>query len=86
MGRRRPSPRNYPQLVNFLSKFSFLPLLSSATSASLSANSSEDSDMPDMCDTAEVVPDEGFHEEWPPFTPRDLMGFMSEDQSIGIVS
>ena len=26
---------------------------------------------------------EGFHEDWPPFGPRDLMAFMSEKVSVG---
>jgi hypothetical protein len=30
-------------------------------------------------------PDEGFHEEWPPFGPRDLMAFMTNQQSTGIL-
>lgn len=27
--------------------------------------------------------DEGFHEEWPPFGPRDLMRFMTEEECTG---
>lgn len=77
MGRRRHSPPNYPQLVTFLNKLSLNPLHPVNTQF-LSAEILDDPEM--NIASFEGPPDEGFHEEWPPFRPSDLMEFMTFDQ------
>jgi hypothetical protein len=84
MGRRRYSPPNYPQLVTFLNKLNLNPLQSLNSGLMSSENLEEPSSY--NITTFDGPPDEGFHEEWPPFRPSDLMEFMSSDQSTGEAS
>lgn len=81
--RHSPSPENFHRFVHDLSKLSLRSVPSSPNSATFS----EDSIDTAMTDAPSDGPsDEGFHEEWPPFSPRDLMRFMTEEECTGIIN
>jgi hypothetical protein len=93
MGRRRYSPPKYTQLVSFLNKLniSSLQTFNSATSQPIPRDSFHEPSSPHLHSRVEMtavdgILDEGFHEEWPPFSPSDLMGLMSPEQSTGMLS
>ena len=78
-----PSPQNFHRFVHDLSKLS----LHSLPSSPISAAFSEDSVDTTMTDAPSDGPsDEGFHEDWPPFSPRDLMSFMTQEECTGITN
>jgi hypothetical protein len=74
---------SYPQLATFLTKLS-LPTQSLSKRRFVSpGDTKDDIIMTEGCEDG--PPDEGFHEEWPPFRPSDLMQFMTYKQCMSIV-
>jgi hypothetical protein len=78
---RRGSPSNH-RLGAFLHKIQ-LAFDTSASSPQSSSSSRISSSTTLSNGYEDGPPDEGFHEEWPPFGPRDLMAFMSNKESTG---
>jgi hypothetical protein len=46
-----------------------------------SSKNDDTNDYEEMCVDSDDKSDEGFHEEWPPFSPKDLMSFMTIEQA-----
>jgi hypothetical protein len=85
MGRRGPSPNGH-KLTDFINKLSVHCGDISPTTSFPTGNDSSEFDRPATWATTCGPEDEGFHEEWPPFTPKDLHKLMSLEQASGIVS
>jgi hypothetical protein len=78
--RKHPS---YPQLATFLSKLSLPPRNLHKSHSTSSGDTKNDIMVAESCEDG--PPDEGFHEEWPPFGPSDLMQFMTYKQCMSKV-
>lgn len=79
---RRIHP-SYPQLATFLTKLSLPPQKLSKPHSTSPADTKDEIVMTETCEDGLI--DEGFHEEWPPFGPSDLMQFMTYKQCLSII-
>ena len=82
MERQDHSPLSSPELLDFFNRLNL-----DSSNPSIPHHQPDDNltgSIPMISMNSDGPLDEGFHEEWPPFRPSDLMQFMSVDQSTGI--